>query len=97
MTVDEIRQKFPNPVAAVETHTPATYCVLGAALLARDPNASSTITDIRFPKPWFAAIALGISYANAEYIAGLNDAGKFDEAWEWLSLALTGQGFQDED
>ena len=103
MNVEEIKAKFPNPIACVGP-TPdgdneplfGEYCILGAAMMfKRNAEVEKTISNIRFPTTLDASVELGISYNSADAIADLNDAEKFESAWHVLDLALQGRGFKD--
>lgn len=82
MKVDDIRAKYPRPVA-YGNNVPGEYCVLGAACLF---NGSPEY--LTFPAPNEARPYAGISRHEAFSIAEANDSGDFERAWTLLGEAL---------
>jgi hypothetical protein len=100
MTMEEIRERYPNPIRAEdEPDDPLIYCVGGACILAA--GISWTIEDCIFPDRFELmealcqlnpALSKRQATCYADNIIIENDMGRFANAWEAVAQALKDSG-----
>ncbi len=95
ITIEQIRAKYPNPIAAKIKVDKGTYCVGGALCQFIDIKGPHLGSGMTFPRVSTIALALqkanpGIQnpYTVADNIVSANDSNLIEIAWNYLDEAL---------